>query len=146
MYGIPSNFSFLKQSFIDHHTIILEVCFNNREFHSSILGVILGVILCFLGVISLTLSIILCILGVTLSVILNFLSTFLRLLSTFLSSLLSFCPPFLSTFRYNVHHLNYLAHRFHCLGVHFRVYLGGHSKFWGSYYSTAILFDEEWKM
>ena len=80
MYGIPSNFSFLKQSFIDHHTIILEVCFNNREFHSSILGVILGVILCFLGVISLTLSIILCILGVTLSVILgvilNFLSTF----------------------------------------------------------------------
>ena len=61
------------------HTIISEVCFNNRELHSSILGVIL----CFLGVISLALSIILCLLGV----ILNFLST-----------LLSFCPPFLSTF------------------------------------------------
>ena len=45
---------------------------NNREFHSSILGVIFGVILCFLGVISLALSIILCLLGV----ILNFLSTF----------------------------------------------------------------------
>ena len=56
------------------HTIISEVCFNNREFHSSIIGVIL----CFLSVIFLALSI-----------ILNF-------LSTFLSTLLSFCPPFLS--------------------------------------------------
>ena len=42
------------------HTIISEVCFNNREFHSSIIGVIL----CFLSVILLALSI-----------ILNFLST-----------------------------------------------------------------------
>ena len=80
VYGIPSNFSFLKQSFIDHHTIILEVCFNNREFHSSILGGILGGIFTILGVI-------LCFLGVILGVILNLLST-----------LLSFCPPFLSTF------------------------------------------------
>ena len=40
-YGIPSNFSFRKQSFIAPHTIISEVYFNNREFHSSILGVIL---------------------------------------------------------------------------------------------------------
>ena len=47
-------FSFPKLLFIEYHTIISEVCFNNREFHSSILGVIL----CFLGV------------------ILNFLSTF----------------------------------------------------------------------
>ena len=128
---MPSYFSFLKQSFIDHHTIILEVCFNNRAFHSSILGVILGVILCFLGVISLTLSIILCILGV----ILNFLSTFLL-----------FCPLFCLLFRFNVHHLNYLVHCFYCFGVHFRVHFGVHSKFWGSYYRTAILFDKLWKM
>ena len=53
------------------HTIISEVCFNKREFHSSIIGVIL----CFLSIIFLALSI-----------ILNFLST-----------LLSFCPLFLST-------------------------------------------------
>ena len=71
-YGIPSYFSFPKLSFIEYHTIISEVCFNNRELHSSILGVIFGVILCFLGVISLALSIILCLLGV----ILNFLFTF----------------------------------------------------------------------
>ena len=51
-------FSFPKLSFIEYHTIISEVCFNNREFHSSILGVIFGVIL-------------------------NFLSTFLRFLSSF---------------------------------------------------------------
>lgn len=51
-------FSFPKLLFIEYHTIISEVCFNNREFHSSILGVIL----CFLGVIW--------------GVILNFLSTF----------------------------------------------------------------------
>jgi len=55
-------FSFPKLLFIEYHTIISEVCFNNREFHSSILGAILGVILCFLGVIW--------------GVILNFLSTF----------------------------------------------------------------------
>ena len=55
-------YSFPKLLFIEYHTIISEVCFNNREFHSSILGVILGVILCFLGVIW--------------GVILNFLSTF----------------------------------------------------------------------
>ena len=50
-YGIPSNFSFPKLSFIESHTIISEVCFNNKEFHSLIFGVIftiLGVILCFL--------------------------------------------------------------------------------------------------
>ena len=47
--GIPSYFSFPKQSFIASHTIISEVCFSNREFHS----LILGVILCFLSVISL---------------------------------------------------------------------------------------------
>ena len=29
---IPSYFSFSKQSFIAPHTIISEVCFNNREF------------------------------------------------------------------------------------------------------------------
>ena len=87
--GIPSYFSFPKQSFIVPHTIISEVCFNNREFHFLIFGVILGiiftilgVILCFLSVIFLALSIILCLLGV----ILNFLSTFLRFLSTFLST------------------------------------------------------------
>ena len=69
-------FLFSSSRLLTTITIILEVCFNNREFHSSILGVIL----CFLGVIPLTLSIILCILGVTLSVILGviliFLSTF----------------------------------------------------------------------
>ena len=31
-YGVPSYFSFSKQSFIAPHTIISEVCFNNREF------------------------------------------------------------------------------------------------------------------
>ena len=67
-YGIPYLFSFLNQSFVEPHTVISEVCFKNRELHSSILGVIL----CFLGVISLALSIILCLL----SVILDFLSTF----------------------------------------------------------------------
>ena len=36
-YGIPSNFSFPKLLFIESHTIISEVCFNNREFHSLIL-------------------------------------------------------------------------------------------------------------
>lgn len=56
-------FSLPKLLFVEYHTIISEVCFNNREFHSSILGVILGVILCFLGV------------------ILNFLSTMFRNLS-----------------------------------------------------------------
>ena len=45
-YGVPSYFSFSKQSFIAPHTIISEVCFSNREFH-SFFGVILGVILCF---------------------------------------------------------------------------------------------------
>ena len=30
--GIPSYFSFPKQSFIAPHTIISEVCFSNREF------------------------------------------------------------------------------------------------------------------
>ena len=30
--GIPSYFSFPKQSFTPPHTIISEVCFNNREF------------------------------------------------------------------------------------------------------------------
>ena len=140
--GIPSYFSFPKQSFVEPHTVISEVYFNNREFHSLIFGVIfgviftiLGVILCFLGVISLALSIILCLLGVILGVIQNFLSTFLL-----------FCPLFCLLFRFNVHHLNYLVHRFHCFGVHFRVHFGVHSKFWGSYYRTAILFDKLWKM
>ena len=55
--------SFPKLLFIEYHTIISEVCFNNREFHSSILGVIL----CFLGVIW--------------GVILNFLFTMFRNLS-----------------------------------------------------------------
>ena len=32
--GIPSYFSFPKQSFVDPHTVISEVYFNNREFHS----------------------------------------------------------------------------------------------------------------
>ena len=32
-YGIPSYFSFPKQSFIEPHTVISEVYFNNREFH-----------------------------------------------------------------------------------------------------------------
>ena len=127
MYSIQSYFSFPKQSFIELHTIISEVCFKNRELHSSILSVIL----CFLGVISLALSIILCLLGVILGVILNVLSTFLL-----------FCPLFCLLFRFNVHHLNYLVHRFHYFGVHF----GVHSKFWGSYYRTAILFDKLWKM
>jgi hypothetical protein len=30
--GIPSYFSFPKQSFVDPHTVISEVYFNNREF------------------------------------------------------------------------------------------------------------------
>lgn len=125
-------FSFPKLSFIEHHTIISEVCFKNRGFHSSILGVILGVIFCFLGVISLALSIILCLLGVILGVILNFLSTFLRFLSSF--SVYLFCLHFC----YNDHHLHNLAYHFHCLWVHFKVYLGVHSKFWGSCYRTCF--------
>ena len=60
--GIPSYFSFPKQSFIAPHTIISEVCFNNREFFLCLLGVTLTVIL---------------------GIILNFLSTFLHFLSTF---------------------------------------------------------------
>ena len=100
---ITSNFSFLKQSFIEPHIIISEVCFNNREFHS-----------------------------------LFFLSFFV----SFFVSFWIFCPPFyvscplfLSTFgvfcllywvslhlfclhfRYNVHHLNYLAYHFYCFRV-----------------------------
>ncbi len=55
-------FSFPKLLFIELHTIISEVCFYNREFHSLIFCVIFGVILCLLGVI----------LGVTLTVILGF--------------------------------------------------------------------------
>ena len=89
-YGIPSYFSFPKQSFIEPHTVISEVYFNNRVFHSLIFDVIfgviftiLGVILCFLGVISLALSIILYLLGVILGVIPNFLSTFFMFLVHF---------------------------------------------------------------
>ena len=96
-YGIPSYFSFPKQSFIEPHTVISEVYFNNRVFHSLIFGVIftiLGVILCFLGVISLALSIILYLLGVILGVIPNFLSTFFMfLVHFFLSTFGVFCPP-----------------------------------------------------
>ena len=40
-------------------------------------------------------------------------------------------------FRFNVHHLDYLAYHFYCFGVHFRVHFGVHSKFWGSYYRTC---------
>ena len=40
---IPSYFSFPKQSFIAPHTIISEVCFNNREFHSLSFGCHFGV-------------------------------------------------------------------------------------------------------
>ena len=36
--GIPSYFSFPKQSFVESHTIILEVWFKNREFHSLSFG------------------------------------------------------------------------------------------------------------
>ena len=39
-FGIPSYFSFPKLSFIEYHTIISEVCFNNREFHYLIWCVI----------------------------------------------------------------------------------------------------------
>ena len=42
-------FSFPKLLFIEYHTIISEVCFNNREFHSSILGVILNFLSTFGG-------------------------------------------------------------------------------------------------
>ena len=79
-YGIPSNFSFPKLLFIESHTIISEVCFKNIEFHSSILGVIFGVIFTILGVILYFLSVILCllsvILGVTLTVFLGFTQSF----------------------------------------------------------------------
>ena len=40
--GIPSYFSFPKQSFIAPHTIISEVYFKNIEFHYLIWGVILN--------------------------------------------------------------------------------------------------------
>ena len=89
--GIPSYFSFPKQSFIAPHTIISEVYFNNREF-----------------------------------------ILFFWCHSEF--SVHFFCPLFLSTFffcllywvslhlfclhfRYNVHHLNYLAYHFYCFRV-----------------------------
>ena len=49
-YGIPSYFSFPKQSFIEPHTVISEVYFNNREFHSLFFGVIFGVILSITGI------------------------------------------------------------------------------------------------
>lgn len=80
-------FSFPKLLFIEYHTIISEVCFNNREFHSSILGVILGVILCFLGVIW--------------GVILNFLSTF---------------GGGCLLYRVSVHHVQKFEYRFIVLG------------------------------
>ena len=90
--GIPSYFSFLKQSFVEPHTIISEVCFNNREFHSSILGVIRGVIFCFLRVIfGVTLTVIL-------GVILNFMSSFLRFLSSFSVYFSVYFIELLSTF------------------------------------------------
>ena len=50
-YLQPSYFSFPKLSFIEPHTIILEVYFKNIEFHSLILGVIFGVIFTILGAI-----------------------------------------------------------------------------------------------
>ena len=83
-FGIPSYFSFLKQSFIAPPPIqsFQKFASITESFILYFFCVIFGVILCFLSVISLTLSIILCLLGV----ILNFLST-----------ILSFCPPFLST-------------------------------------------------
>ena len=82
---------------------------------------------------------------------------------SFLVSFWIFCPPFYVScllfcllnwavhlfclhFCYNVHHLHNLAYHFHCLRVHFRVLFGVHSKFWGSYYRAAILFDKLWKM
>ena len=55
--GIPSYFSFPKQSFIAPHTIISEVCFNNREFilffwcHSWCHPMLLNVISTFLSII-----------------------------------------------------------------------------------------------
>ena len=55
--GIPSYFSFPKQSFIVPHTIISEVCFNNREFilffwcHSWCHPMLLKVISTFLSII-----------------------------------------------------------------------------------------------
>ena len=85
-YGIPSYFSFPKQSFIEPHTVISEVYFNNRVFHSLIFGVIFGVIP-------------------------NFLSTFFMFLVHFFLSTFS-CP--LSGF--SVHHLHNLAYLFIVLG------------------------------
>ena len=55
--GIPSYFSFPKQLFIAPHTIISEVCFNNREFilffgcHSWCHPMLLKVISTFLSII-----------------------------------------------------------------------------------------------
>ena len=43
---------------------------------------------------------------------------------------------------FSVHHLHNLTYLFIVLGFIFEV----HSKFWGSYYRTAILFDKLWKM
>ena len=77
--GIPSNFSFPKLSFIESHTIISEVCFNNREFYSLLLGVIWGVILNFLSTFSVyyfalmsTIFIIQCIICIVLGFILSY--------------------------------------------------------------------------
>ena len=85
-FGIPSYFSFPKQSFIASHTIISEVCFNNREFilfFGVIFGVILSItsidrvivnllqIICKSSVLGVILGVILCFLGVTLTVILG---------------------------------------------------------------------------
>lgn len=73
--GIPSYFSFPKQSFIELHTIISEVYFKKRELNSSILSVIFGVIFTILGVI-------LCFLGVTLTVILTVIYPFWTIIYT----------------------------------------------------------------
>ena len=157
-FGIPSYFSFPKLSFIEYHTIISEVCFYNREFHSLIFGIILGVILSIMGihcdivnllyiiyksyvlgvifgVIFNILGVILasCVISLTLSIILCLLGVILNFLSTFLL----FCPLFCLLFRFNVYYLHNLEYHFHCFGVHFRVHFGVHSKFWGSYYRTC---------
>ena len=108
---------------------------NNREFHSSILGVIfwchpllLGCHFLSVEYHSLSLG---CHFGCHSGFSVHFFCFCLLFCLLYWASVHLFCLHF----RYNVHHLNYLAHRFHCFGVH--------SKFWGSYYRTAILFDEK---
>ena len=86
-------FLFSSSRLLNPITVISEVWFKNREFHSLIFGVIFRVTL-----------------TVILGVILNFLSTFLLFCPLF-------CPLFCLLFRFNIYYLHNLEYHFHCFGV-----------------------------